>query len=118
MPHSTLPLLHGCKRIWKFTHDPPLLATTYAYVMQIFRDGDLKSPLEYNGPREAAGIVSFLKKQAGPAFHALSDASAVKDFVKLEDDKDVVGAQRQLLAWSLRRNVRTYASSAGALRRV
>ena len=68
----------------------------YARLMQIFRDGDLKSPLEYNGPREAAGIVSFLKKQAGPAFHTLSDANAVKDFVKLEDDKDVVGAQHHV----------------------
>ena len=37
--------------------------------------------------------MSFLKKQAGPAFYTLSDAAAVKDFVKLEGEKDVVGAQ-------------------------
>ena len=77
------------------TIKPFVPLTVYALFLQIFRDGDLKSPLEYNGPREAAGIVSFLKKQAGPAYFTLSDASAVKDFVKLEGDKDVVGVQRQ-----------------------
>ncbi len=61
--------------------------------LQIFKDGELKTPHEYNGPREAAGIVSFLKKQAGPAFHSLADASAVKDFIALDDEKDVVGKQ-------------------------
>ena len=72
--------------------------------MQIFRDGDLKSPLEYNGPRESAGIVSFLKKQAGPAFHSLRDASSVKDFIKLEEDKDVVGEEHHILARSCSRH--------------
>ena len=38
--------------------------------------------------------MSFLKKQAGPAFFSLADASAVKDFVKVDDDKDVVGEQQ------------------------
>ena len=55
---------------------------------QIFRDG---SPTEYDGPREAAGIVSFLKKQGGPAVSTLADAATVTKFRTLGDEKDVVG---------------------------
>ena len=59
--------------------------------LQVFRDGDAASPTEYDGPREADGIVSYLKKQAGPAVKSLVDADAVKEFTKLDDDRDVVG---------------------------
>lgn len=57
---------------------------------QIFRDGS-PTPSEYDGPREAAGIVSFLKKQGGPAVSTLSDAATVTKFRTLDDEKDVVG---------------------------
>ena len=33
---------------------------------------------DYNGPRESAGIVSFLRKQAGPAFKTVSDAAGLE----------------------------------------
>ncbi|XP_056273392.1 protein disulfide-isomerase A3 [Pseudoliparis swirei] len=56
--------------------------------LKIFRDGEETGP--YDGPRTADGIVSFLKKQAGPASVVLeSDA----DFAKYTSDQDasVVG---------------------------
>jgi len=33
---------------------------------------------EYNGPRESAGIVAYLRKQAGPAFTVVSDEAGLK----------------------------------------
>lgn len=59
--------------------------------MQIFRDGGADTPTEYEGPREAAGIVSHLRKQAGPPSLLLADAAAVKAFRAFTDDKDTVG---------------------------
>lgn len=59
--------------------------------MQIFRDGDADKAKEYEGPRETAGIVSYLRKQAGPPSLLLADDAAVKAFRKLSDDKDTVG---------------------------
>ncbi|NXQ79495.1 PDIA3 isomerase, partial [Nyctibius grandis] len=56
--------------------------------LKIFRDGEEAGT--YDGPRTADGIVSHLKKQAGPASVALS---SVADFEKFIGDKDasVVG---------------------------
>ena len=31
--------------------------------LQIFRNGDTENPQEYNGPRDADGIVKYLKKK-------------------------------------------------------
>lgn len=57
----------------------------------MFRDGDAKSPIDYDGPREATGIVSTLKKQSGPAVKTLADADAVKEFRTLSAEREVVG---------------------------
>ncbi|XP_005052236.1 PREDICTED: protein disulfide-isomerase A3 [Ficedula albicollis] len=56
--------------------------------LKIFRDGEEAGT--YDGPRTADGIVSHLKKQAGPASVALS---SVAEFEKFIGDKDasVVG---------------------------
>ncbi|KAL7885609.1 hypothetical protein AOLI_G00059040 [Acnodon oligacanthus] len=56
--------------------------------LKIFRDGEESGG--YDGPRTADGIVSHLKKQAGPAS---VDLKAVEDFEKFIGDRDasVVG---------------------------
>lgn len=48
--------------------------------LKIFRGGDLEGPIEYNGPREADGIVSYLKKQSGPASVPIKTAKEVAEF--------------------------------------
>ncbi len=53
-------------------------------MLQIFKGGDASSPAEYNGPREADGIVSYLQKQSGPASVMLSSKDAVTAFVQKE----------------------------------
>lgn len=58
--------------------------------IKIFRDGGADTPTEYEGPREAAGIVTHLRKQAGPPSLLLADAAAVKAFRAFTDDKDTV----------------------------
>lgn len=45
--------------------------------VQIFRDGNAESPSEYKGPRDAAGIVSYLKKKAEPASAQLTSQTEV-----------------------------------------
>jgi len=54
--------------------------------MKIFRNG-VES--EYTGPRESAGIVSYMKKQAGPSAKNLNTEEAFKLFVEDETDVDV-----------------------------
>jgi len=44
--------------------------------LKIFR-GDETDAADYGGPREAAGIVSYAKKQFGPATQELKDAAAI-----------------------------------------
>lgn len=61
------------------------------YAAQMFRDGDAKAPVDYDGPREADGIVSTLKKQSGPAVNPLADAAAVEEFRTLSADRETVG---------------------------
>ncbi|VDO53511.1 unnamed protein product [Schistosoma margrebowiei] len=56
--------------------------------LKIFRNGDLDS--EYNGPRNANGIVSFMMSRAGPVSKEVSTVSDVEDF--LSDDKPTVFA--------------------------
>lgn len=43
----------------------------------MFRDGKVDAPADYNGPREAVGIVSYLEKIAGPASVELKTAKEV-----------------------------------------
>lgn len=50
--------------------------------IKVFRNGDVNNAEEYNGPREAAGIVSALSALAGPAALTLSDAAALDAAVK------------------------------------
>ncbi|KAA8538447.1 hypothetical protein F0562_028007 [Nyssa sinensis] len=54
--------------------------------IKIFRNGG-KNVQEYKGPREADGIVAFLKKQSGPAS---AEIKSVEDASSLIDDKKIV----------------------------
>ena len=47
-------------------------------LVQIFRNGKVDAPSDYNGPREAAGIVSYLEKVSGPASAELKTAEEVR----------------------------------------
>eukprot|EP00951_Prasinocladus_malaysianus_P019135 scaffold154436_cov40-Prasinocladus_malaysianus.AAC.1 len=57
--------------------------------IKVFTDGDTSSPGDYEGPREADGIVKYVKKISGPAVIALSSAEEVAAF-KEEQDVPVV----------------------------
>ncbi|CAF2084821.1 BnaA06g15500D [Brassica napus] len=54
--------------------------------IKILRNGG-KTVQEYNGPREADGIVTYLKKQSGPASFEIKSADAAAEVV---GDKNVV----------------------------
>jgi protein disulfide-isomerase A1 len=54
--------------------------------LKIFRNGG-KISSEYKGPREADGIVAYLKKQSGPAS---AEIKSVEDASSLIDDKKIV----------------------------
>ncbi|XP_068169947.1 protein disulfide-isomerase A3 [Antennarius striatus] len=56
--------------------------------LKIFRDGEVSGP--YDGPRSADGIVSYLKKQAGPASVLLKDDEQLQKFIN-DEDASVVG---------------------------
>ncbi|KAF8088456.1 hypothetical protein N665_0541s0021 [Sinapis alba] len=49
--------------------------------IKIFRNGG-KAVQEYNGPREADGIVTYLKKQSGPASFEIKSADDAAEFDK------------------------------------
>jgi hypothetical protein len=49
--------------------------------LKIFK-GSLDTPAEYQGPREAAGIVKYLQKQVQPAYVQLGSKEAVQAAVK------------------------------------
>lgn len=53
--------------------------------VKIFRNGELSS--DYNGPREAPGIIKTMASQAGPASKELKEA---KDLAATQEKKDVV----------------------------
>lgn len=55
----------------------------------IFRNNDAEKAIEYEGPRDAAGIVSYLKRQTGPASKLVADADAVKAL--LDSETAVIG---------------------------
>lgn len=50
--------------------------------LKIFRDGSMSA--DYNGPRDAGGIVSYMQKQAGPVSKELTTSQAVEDFLGVE----------------------------------
>ncbi len=52
---------------------------------QIFKSGDTTTPGPYDGPREADGIVKYLKKQVLPAMQLLESEKAVKAFKDAAD---------------------------------
>lgn len=54
--------------------------------LKIFRDGG-KAVQEYKGPRDADGIVAYLKKQSGPAS---AEIKSVEDAASVIDDKKIV----------------------------
>ncbi|XP_047117326.1 protein disulfide-isomerase A3 [Schistocerca piceifrons] len=56
--------------------------------LKIFRNGELSQ--DYSGPREAAGIVKYLKAQVGPSSKDLLSEEAFEDFIS-KDDVAVVG---------------------------
>jgi len=56
--------------------------------IKIFRDG---TPAEYDGPREATGIVAYMRKQAGPASVELKDKAHFDKKMDSAEDNLVVG---------------------------
>ncbi|XP_020780594.1 protein disulfide-isomerase A3 [Boleophthalmus pectinirostris] len=56
--------------------------------LKIFRDGEETGP--YDGPRSADGIVSFLKKQAGPASVELKSEEDLDKYIS-DQDASVIG---------------------------
>lgn len=56
--------------------------------LKIFRNGDMSQ--EYNGPREAAGIVKHMQSQVGPSSKELSSLADLDKFTS-KDDVAVVG---------------------------
>ncbi|KAE9531198.1 hypothetical protein AGLY_010404 [Aphis glycines] len=56
--------------------------------LKIFRNGEVSK--EYNGPRDSAGIVKYMKSQVGPSSKDLSSEDIIKNFLS-KDDVVVVG---------------------------
>jgi protein disulfide isomerase family A protein 3 len=56
--------------------------------LKIFRGGEMSS--DYGGPRQAAGIVSYMKKQSGPSSRELLSVEDAKAFLG-DKDASVVG---------------------------
>lgn len=65
------------------------LASTFGVrgfpTLKIFRSGNTEKASEYEGPREADGIVKYVKKISGPASVLLSTAAEVSSFKDSED---------------------------------
>lgn len=51
--------------------------------LKIFKNGELAQ--DYSGPREAGGIVKYLKAQVGPSSKDLNSQNALQDFISKED---------------------------------
>jgi protein disulfide isomerase family A protein 3 len=59
--------------------------------LKIFRGGDTANPEDYNGPREANGIVNFMKARSGPASKELSSVTDFETFKTKTDDTMIIG---------------------------
>ncbi|XP_060931959.1 protein disulfide-isomerase A3 [Limanda limanda] len=90
--------------------------------LKIFRDGEDSGP--YDGPRTADGIVSFLKKQAGPSSVELKDEADMAKFGSgpdaivvgfFADDKSTAQAEFLKAASALRENYRFAHTNSEAL---
>ncbi|CAH1980493.1 unnamed protein product [Acanthoscelides obtectus] len=57
--------------------------------LKIFRNGEVSQ--EYNGPREAAGIVKYMKAQVGPSSVELKSKADLDKFLITEKESVVVG---------------------------
>jgi len=55
--------------------------------LKVFRNG---KPTDYGGPRDEAGIVKFMRAQAGPSAKKLSSAAEFDKFVAFADDASIV----------------------------
>lgn len=51
--------------------------------LKIFRNGEFSQ--DYNGPREAAGIVKFMRAQVGPSSKDLTSVAALEAFLKVPE---------------------------------
>lgn len=56
--------------------------------LKIFKNGEVSS--DYNGPREAAGIVKFMKAQTGPASRELKSLADLEKYLSAQEST-VVG---------------------------
>ncbi|CRK99496.1 CLUMA_CG012815, isoform A [Clunio marinus] len=52
--------------------------------LKIFRNGEVSQ--DYNGPREAAGIVKYMRSQVGPASRDLLTVAVYEDFLKVQEN--------------------------------
>ncbi|XP_017782857.1 PREDICTED: protein disulfide-isomerase A3 [Nicrophorus vespilloides] len=57
--------------------------------LKIFRNGEVSQ--EYSGPREAPGIVKYMKAQVGPSSKELTSMADFEKFLTVEKDVSVVG---------------------------
>jgi len=57
--------------------------------LKIFRNGDVSQ--EYNGPREAAGIVKYMKAQVGPSSKEVNTVEELEKYLNAEPETTVVG---------------------------
>ncbi|CAH1134868.1 unnamed protein product [Ceutorhynchus assimilis] len=57
--------------------------------LKIFRNGEFSQ--DYNGPREANGIVKYMKAQVGPASKELKSVADLEKFLAAEKESVVVG---------------------------
>lgn len=57
--------------------------------LKIFRNGEMSQ--DYSGPRDASGIVKYMKAQVGPSSKDLVDLPAFEKFLKAEADVSVIG---------------------------
>lgn len=57
--------------------------------LKIFRNGEVSQ--DYNGPREAAGIVKYMKAQVGPSSAELKTSECLKKLLEAEKESVLVG---------------------------
>ena len=57
--------------------------------LKVFRGGNTAKAADYEGPREADGIVKYVKKISGPASALIATADAVESF-KADEDVPVI----------------------------
>jgi len=75
--------------------DNEFLATKYDIKgypsLKIFRNGDLAKPADFDGPREAVGIVAYLKRMTGPASLLFGKPAELKAYIEATPDYTLLG---------------------------